>query len=80
MPDRRPLNGVDRPLILVFHLPDPMRCIHHHELYQGPDEDNLVAMMEGLPEDKIKCSVLSPEALADYRRKHMMASSVEVDG
>gem|GEM_PF-6237387 len=33
MPDRRPLNGVDRPLFLISHLPDPMRCIHHHELY-----------------------------------------------
>lgn len=38
------------------------------------DEKKVVAALEGLPENKVKCSVLAPEALrravADYWRKH----------
>ena len=38
-------------------------------------EDQVVEALDGLPENKIKCSVLAPEALrqalADYRRKQL---------
>jgi nitrogen fixation NifU-like protein len=42
-------------------------------------EDDVVAALGGLPEGKIKCSVLAPEALrqalADYRSKHVESVS-----
>lgn len=51
---------------------------------EGHDEEMVVATLGGFPEDKIKCSALVPEALrqalADYRRKLLMISSVEVNG
>ena len=51
---------------------------------EGHDEEMVVATLRGFPEDKIKCSALVPEALrqalADYHRKLLMISSVEVNG
>lgn len=51
---------------------------------EGHDEEMVVATLGGFPEDKIKCSALVPEALrqalADYHRKLLMISSVEVNG
>jgi len=47
-------------------------------------EAKVVAALGGLPENKIKCSVLAPEALrqalADYRRRHPAEDLNEVTG